>query len=96
MSVRLAAYCKRRQMLGLASFDSVLLDDFGPGSHVDLLVRFDPNARHTRFDQAKVQVALTTLVGRKADIIERVAVERSPSNIRRMAILRSAETNNAA
>ena len=80
----------------LAFFGSVQRDDFGPDSDVDVLVRFDPQARHTLFNLAQMQDEFSALLGRKADLIERVAVERSPNYIRRKAILQSAETIYAA
>ena len=93
---RLAAYCERWRILELALFGSVVRDDFGPKSDVDVLVSFHPNARHTLFDLSRMEDELTTLLGRPADIVERVAVERSPNYLRRQAILQSAETIYAA
>ena len=93
---KVAAFCKRWQIVELAFFGSVLRDDFGPDSDVDVLVRFDPQARHTLFDLVQMQDDLSGLLGREADLIERVAVERSPNYIRRKAILQSAETIYAA
>ena len=93
---KITDFCKRWQILELALFGSVLRDDFGPESDVDVLVRFDPQARHTLFDLAQMQDDLSALLGRKVDLIERVAVERSPNYIRRKAILQSAETIYAA
>ena len=93
---KVAAFCKRWQIVELALFGSVLRDDFRPDSDVDVLVRFDPQARHTLFDLAQMQDDLSGLLGREADLIERVAVERSPNYIRRKAILQSAETIYAA
>ena len=93
---KVAAFCKRWQIAELALFGSVLRDDFGPESDVDVLVRFDPQARHTLFDLAQMQGQLSATLGRKVDLIEREAVERSPNYIRRRAILQSAETIYAA
>ena len=93
---KVATFCKRWQIVELALFGSVLRDDFGPESDVDVLVRFDPQARHTLFDLAQMQDDLSGLLGREVDLIERVAVERSPNYIRRKAILQSAETIYAA
>ena len=73
-------------------FGSVLRDDFGPHSDVDVLVRFDKGARHTLSDMAEMEQDLTRTLGRKADLLARDAVERSPNYIRRAAILGSAET----
>lgn len=88
----IAAFCKRWQVTELALFGSVLRDDFGPESDVDVLVRFDPQARHTLLDIVQMQDELSATLGREVDLIERVAVEQSPNYIRRKAILQSAET----
>ena len=93
---KITAFCKRWRIAELALFGSVLRDDFGPESDVDVLVRFDPQARHTLFDLAQMQDELGTTLGRKVDLIERVAVEQSPNYIRRRSILQSAETIYAA
>lgn len=89
---KIASFCKRWQVTELALFGSVLRDDFGPDSDVDVLVCFDPQARHTLLDIAQMQDELSATLGREADLIERTAVERSPNYIRRKAILQSAET----
>ena len=92
----IADLCNRWQVLELARFGSVLRDDFGPESDVDVLVRFDPGARHTLLDIVQMQDELSATLGRKADLIERIAVEQSPNYIRRRAILQCAETIYAA
>ena len=46
----IAAFCERWQVAELALFGSVVRDDFGPESDVDVLVSFDPRARRTLFD----------------------------------------------
>ena len=38
----LSAFCRRHHIARLALFGSVLRDDFGPGSDVDVLVEFRP------------------------------------------------------
>ena len=92
----IAAFCERWQLAELALFGSVLRDDFGPESDVDVLVRFDPKARPTLLDLARMQDELTRLLGRQADLVERAAVEASQNYIRRESILNSAETIYAA
>ena len=93
---RLAAFCARWRVTEVALFGSVLRDDFGPDSDVDVLVRFEPDARHTLLDLAEMENELTRALGRKADLVARDAVEGSPNYIRRRAILRSAQTIYAA
>ena len=92
----IVAFCRRWRIIELALFGSVLRDDFGPESDVDVLVRFDPQARHTLLDIAQMQDELSSTLGREANLVERAAVERSPNYIRRKAILQSAEIVYAA
>ena len=92
----IAAFCERWQLAELALFGSVLRDDFSPDSDIDVLVRFDPKARPTLLDIARMQDELTRLFGRQADLVERTAVETSRNYIRRKAILESAEVVYAA
>ena len=41
---RIAAFCERYGVVELAFFGSVLRDDFGPESDIDVLVRFHPES----------------------------------------------------
>jgi len=58
---------------------------------VDVLVSFQPEARHTLFDMARMQEELERLFGRKVDLVSRRGIETSRNYIRRRAILESAE-----
>ncbi len=89
---KITAFCKRWQVTELALFGSVLREDFGPDSDIDVLVRFDSQARHTLLDIAQMENELSRMLGREVDLIERAAVEQSRNYIRRKAILDSAET----
>ncbi len=40
--MKIEAFCKRHHIRKLSFFGSVLTDDFGPDSDVDVLVEFDP------------------------------------------------------
>ncbi|MDE0177796.1 MAG: nucleotidyltransferase domain-containing protein [Gammaproteobacteria bacterium] len=93
---RLAAFCTRWRITEVALFGSVLRDDFDPESDIDVLVSFDAGARHTLWDLAEMERELSSTLGRKADLVARDAVERSPNYIRRAAILSSAQTIYAA
>ena len=39
---RIAEYCRRHHIRKLSLFGSVLRDDFGPNSDIDVLVEFEP------------------------------------------------------
>ena len=80
----------------MAFFGSVLRDDFGPDSDVDVLVRFHPETRHTLFDMVTMEEELKRILGRKVDLVSRRGIEMSRNYIRRKAILGSAEVIYAA
>ena len=88
----IAAFCKHWQITELALFGSVLRDDFGPESDIDVLVRFRPTATPTLLDLVRMEDELTRLLGRKVDLVEYAGVEASRNYIRREAVLQSAET----
>jgi hypothetical protein len=91
-----AAFCRRWRITELALFGSVLGDDFGPQSDVDVLVTFAPGATWTLFDLAEMQDELSRLMGRDVDLVTRAAVEASRNWVRRKAILESARLVYAA
>ncbi|MDE0434170.1 MAG: nucleotidyltransferase family protein [Bryobacterales bacterium] len=87
----IAAFCKRWQITELALFGSVLRDDFGPDSDVDVLVQFGEEARHTLFELDDMELELEEIFGREVDLVSRRGVEASRNYIRRKAILNSAQ-----
>ena len=84
-------FCRRWKVSELALFGSVLRDDFGPDSDVDVLVTFMPDARWTLLDEVGMEQELAELLGRPVDLVTRRAVEDSENWIRRAAILDTAE-----
>jgi len=88
----LTDFCRRWQISEVALFGSALRDDFGPESDIDLLVTFLPDARWSLLDLVRMQYELEDLLGRKVDLIERAAIERSSNWIRRREILGTART----
>ncbi len=85
------AFCKRWMVGELSFFGSVLRDDFGPESDVDVLVSFEPAARPSLLDHVAMKDELAEILGRPVDLVTRPAVERSRNSIRRDAILSSSE-----
>ena len=94
--LQIDSFCRRWQVSELALFGSVLREDFGPDSDVDVLIQFQPQARHTLLDMARMQEELRQIFGRDVDLVERSAVEQSRNHIRRNAILQSVESIHAA
>ncbi len=92
----IADFCERWAITELALFGSVLREDFGPDSDVDLLVTFRPGAGWSLLDHTTMEEELAEILGRKADLVTRRSVERSRNWLRRQAILESAQPYHAA
>ncbi len=84
---RIAAFCQHWKIAEMALFGSVLREDFGPASDVDVLVSFMPGAKWGLFDLVTMQEELETILGREVDLVNRAAVEQSENYIRRTHIL---------
>ena len=65
---RVAEFCRRSHIRRLAFFGSVLRDDFGPDSDVDVLVEFEPGARVGLLRLAGMEIELGEILGRKVDL----------------------------
>jgi predicted nucleotidyltransferase len=63
----IASFCKNHHIVRLALFGSVLRDDFGPTSDIDVLVEFEPG-RTPGFAFFGMQEELARLLGRKVDL----------------------------
>jgi predicted nucleotidyltransferase len=64
---KIAEFCRRHHIRRLALFGSVLRDDFGPNSDVDVLVEFEPG--HTPgLAFFRMQRELTGIIGRSVDL----------------------------
>jgi len=63
-----AAFCQRHRIRKLGFFGSVLRNDFGPESDVDVLVEFEPDARVGLITLAGMEIELSRLLGRNAEI----------------------------
>ncbi len=67
---QLAELCHRHHIQRLSLFGSVLRDDFGPDSDVDVLVEFDPDVP-VGFRIFRVEEELSTLFGgRRIDLAD--------------------------
>jgi len=93
---QIAEFCRRWQVTELALFGSVLRQDFGPSSDVDVLVSFAPGARWGLFALVRMQEEMETILSRKVDLVSRRAVEQSENYIRRKSILSNLEVIYAA
>ena len=64
-------FCRRNQIRTFSLFGSVLREDFGPDSDVDVLVEFDPEARIGFMALGRMQRELAELLGRRVDLVPR-------------------------
>ncbi len=89
---QLAEFCRRHHVRRLAFFGSVLRDDFGPESDVDVLVEFLDGARVGLITLSAMELDLGEMLGRKVDL-------RSPAELSRYfrdEVLQTAEVQYAA
>jgi len=64
---RVAEFCRRHHIERLCLFGSVLRDDFGPDSDVDVLVEFQPGLT-PGWNFFSMQNELSEIVGRQVDL----------------------------
>jgi hypothetical protein len=65
---RLADFCRTHQIQRLSLFGSVLREDFGPNSDVDVLVEFKSGTRIGLIRLAGLESELGNILGRKVDL----------------------------
>jgi len=65
---QVASFCRRNRIRRLAFFGSVLRDDFGPESDVDVLVEFEPGHRIGLVGMAGLEIELSQILGRTVDL----------------------------
>ncbi len=90
---KIADFCRRWKVREFALFGSVLREDFGPKSDVDVLLTFGPGAPWGLFDLARMQRELRTLLRHRVDLIEKESLENP---FRRRAILEASQVIYAA
>ena len=82
---KIADVCQRWKITEFAVFGSVLREDFGPDSDIDVLVTFQDDAPWSMWDLLDMRKELKDLFGRNVDIVEKDAL-RNP--FRKQEILR--------
>jgi hypothetical protein len=68
-STEIAEFCEQHHIRQLALFGSVLRDDFGPTSDVDVLVEFEPQAQVGLMAFARIQRELSEILQRPIDLV---------------------------
>lgn len=90
---RIAAFCRKWRVTEFALFGSVLRNDFGPASDVDVLVELAPGHGLNLFDWVEMIDELKTIFGREVDLVSKRGL-RNP--FRRHEILNTREVIHAA
>jgi predicted nucleotidyltransferase len=65
---KIAEFCKRNHIRKLSLFGSILHGDFRPDSDIDFLVEFDPNRIPGLIKLAGMEIELSKIIGRKAEL----------------------------
>jgi uncharacterized protein len=65
---KLEEFCRRNHIRKLSLFGSVLREDFGPDSDVDVLVEFEKGHVPGLIGIAGMEIELAEIVGRKVDL----------------------------
>jgi hypothetical protein len=86
-------FCRRWKVKELALFGSVLREDFGPASDVDVLVEFGEGADWSLFEWVDMIEELKTIFGCEVDLVSKGGL-RNP--FRRREILRTRKVVYAA
>ena len=89
---QIADFCRRHGVKRLLLYGSVLRDDFGPDSDVDVLVEFHPGRTAGLFGFGQMIIELREIIGREVDL-------RTPHDLSRYfraEVLRTARLLHAA
>lgn len=93
---KITEFCRRWQVAELSLFGSVLREDFGSESDVDVLVSFQPGAVYGIDEHLAMLAELRKIFDREIDMLTRRSVEQSPNPWKRHEILGSARVVYAA
>src|SRR5665213_3830945 len=83
---QIEAFCRKYGVEEFSLFGSVLREDFGPESDIDVMLKFKPGYGFTFENTPEIQDDLGSIFGRPIDVIEKGRI-RNP--FRRHAIMNS-------
>ena len=72
----IAEFCRLHRIRKLSLFGSVLRDDFGPDSDIDVLIEFEPGAKVGLIRLGGMHLELSEIFGRPVDL-------RTPADLSR-------------
>ena len=90
---KITEFCRKWKVRRFSLFGSVLREDFGPDSDVDVLVSFLPDSTWDLWDMVDMRDELVALFGREVDLVEKEGL-RNP--FRRSRILSTRQVVYAA
>lgn len=90
---RVEAFCRRWGVREFSLFGSVLRDDFGPESDIDVLVTFDETSEVSLMEWGPMLDELRGIFGRSVDLVEKAAIKNP---LRRRYILEGSRVLYAA
>ncbi len=90
---KVEVFCRKWRVRELSLFGSVLRQDFGDDSDVDVLVELEPDHGLSLFDWVDMIDELTDLYGRKVDLVSKGGLDNP---IRRREILSHARVQYVA
>jgi len=64
----IAEFCQEYHIRRLSLYGSILRDDFGPDSDIDVLVEFDPGCVPGSLRMAGLEIEISGILGRKVDL----------------------------
>ena len=76
--IKIAEFCKKWQISEFSLFGSVLGDNFGPDSDIDVLVSFAPDAHPTLFDMVRMRDELKEMDERSARRVLKAGCQFGP------------------
>jgi len=80
---QIEAFCRKWGVREFSFFGSILREDFGPHSDIDILVELDPARKIDVWDWMDMLEELRTMFGRNVDLVEKDAI-RNPFRRRRI------------
>ena len=73
--VQVVDFCRRNRIRTFSLFGSILRDDFGLNSDVDVLVEFEPDARVVFMALGRMRRELADLLRHRVDLVPRDGLE---------------------
>lgn len=89
---KIAEFCQKHGIIEFSLFGSVLRDDFGPDSDVDVMISLSPQTRFGLIKYGRLIYDLRQLIGRDVDVVLRKEIEASSNRFRKRDVLSNHRT----